>query len=184
MRLESKYVLTGGPGVGKTTTLRELERLGCQVVPESARMVIAEEQQKPDGALPWIRPLEFQQKVAERQLLLEERVRGSTAFLDRCLIDVIAFHRFYRIPMNPELPFIARQQGYRHAFVFEPLPTYVTDAQRREDPGAARAIHELIIQTYQELDYVLGITMTQVPVMTPEARARYILTKLERPEVD
>lgn len=178
--MPEKHVLTGGPGVGKTTTLLVLERMGCPVVPEAARMVIAEEQAKPDGCLPWTTRDAFQRKVMERQLILEERVRDGTAILDRGLIDIIAFHRYLDIPMHPELPVLARQQGYRCAFLLEPLPTYVTDAQRKEDPKTAAELHDMIAQTYRDFGYTLGINLFTVPVMTPDERARHILTMIER----
>jgi predicted ATPase len=37
------YVVTGGPGTGKTTVLRELERKGFPCVPEVARQLIQEQ---------------------------------------------------------------------------------------------------------------------------------------------
>jgi predicted ATPase len=167
-----KHVLTGGPGVGKTTVLLELEKLGHCIVPESARMVIAEEQQKLDGDLPWTKPYEFQCRVVDRQLELEQRVHGDgQAFLDRGLIDVLAFHRHYRIPMPPELPFEARKREYATIFFFDTLPSYRTDAQRKEKPEQARAIHDLIAQTYRELGYGL----VRVPVLEPKERAQYII---------
>ena len=36
------YVITGGPGSGKTTVLAELERQGFRCAPEVARQIIQE----------------------------------------------------------------------------------------------------------------------------------------------
>src|SRR5690554_1815606 len=47
------YVLTGGPGVGKTTLLEELERRNYEIVPEIARELIKEQQKTNGQALPW-----------------------------------------------------------------------------------------------------------------------------------
>lgn len=60
-----KYVLTGGPGTGKTTLLKELAKRGYQTVPEAARLVIQEEQRKEQGKgeqgiLPWTDLYKFQ----------------------------------------------------------------------------------------------------------------------------
>lgn len=47
------YVLTGGPGVGKTTLLEELERRNYEIVPEIARELIKEQQKTNGQVLPW-----------------------------------------------------------------------------------------------------------------------------------
>ncbi len=47
------YVISGGPGVGKTTLLTELNKSGSIVVPEIARQLIKEQQDKNGEALPW-----------------------------------------------------------------------------------------------------------------------------------
>ncbi len=38
------YIITGGPGVGKTTLLEELKNRNYQIVPEIARELIKEQQ--------------------------------------------------------------------------------------------------------------------------------------------
>jgi len=45
------FVFTGGPGVGKTTLIRHLQRLGEQVVAETHRAVIAEQDRHESGAI-------------------------------------------------------------------------------------------------------------------------------------
>ena len=43
MQIPNFYVITGGPGSGKTTVLAELMRLGHRCIPEDARAVIQEQ---------------------------------------------------------------------------------------------------------------------------------------------
>lgn len=47
------YVITGGPGVGKTTLLDALKNKGLVVVPEDARRIIKEQMQANGEGLPW-----------------------------------------------------------------------------------------------------------------------------------
>jgi predicted ATPase len=39
------FVISGGPGAGKTSVLAELEKLGFRYVPEAARQLIQEQTQ-------------------------------------------------------------------------------------------------------------------------------------------
>ena len=47
------YVITGGPGAGKTTVLRELEQQGLGCALEVARQMIQEQVRDGGTALPW-----------------------------------------------------------------------------------------------------------------------------------
>jgi predicted ATPase len=82
-----KYVITGGPGIGKTTIIELLAMKGYKIVPEAARMIIEEEKLVESDAVPWKNLQLFQEKVAARQLELESVVKGDVIFLDRGIID-------------------------------------------------------------------------------------------------
>ena len=47
------YVITGGPGTGKTSLIEELKTVGYQTVKEVARDIIKEQQLQGGNALPW-----------------------------------------------------------------------------------------------------------------------------------
>lgn len=46
------FVVTGGPGAGKTSLITELARGGFHTIPESGRVIIREEMQSGGDALP------------------------------------------------------------------------------------------------------------------------------------
>src|SRR5947209_3944943 len=50
---QNLFVVTGGPGSGKTTVLRELDRRGYKYSPEVARQIIQEQMKTGGNALPW-----------------------------------------------------------------------------------------------------------------------------------
>lgn len=52
-RQNNFYIITGGPGVGKTTVLNELGKSGYSVVPENARKIIQEQVATKGDGLPW-----------------------------------------------------------------------------------------------------------------------------------
>src|SRR3989344_6176416 len=87
-----KYILTGGPGTGKTTMIQEFKRRGYRTFPEVARQIIAEEQGKEKGILPWTDLGSFQELVVERQVAQEKDVStNKKIFLDRALPDNLAY---------------------------------------------------------------------------------------------
>ncbi|NIZ13767.1 AAA family ATPase [Phaeobacter sp. HF9A] len=47
------FVVTGGPGAGKTSLITELAGRGFHTIPESGRAIIREEIQSGGDALPW-----------------------------------------------------------------------------------------------------------------------------------
>ncbi len=52
-QINNFYVISGGPGVGKRTLLKELQKKGYTIVPEVARDLIKEQQRTRGEALPW-----------------------------------------------------------------------------------------------------------------------------------
>lgn len=171
-----KYVITGGPCSGKTTTIKELAGLGYQTTTEAARTVI--EQEQPNGILPWTNIFEFQKLVLRRQLELEERINGSTTFLDRGCLDGIAYCWQAKIQTPQELVEITRSQRYTAVFLLEQLPNYQTDGQRKEDSTVAKELHKLIEQVYKEFGYR---TIT-IPVLVPKERAQFVIKQLKEAE--
>lgn len=167
-----RHILTGGPGVGKTTLLNLLQQRGCAVFPEAARQIITEQQ--PSGILPWTNLPAFQKLTLERQLLLESLEHDTETthhFHDRGVIDGIAYCRTGNIPLPPDLHLSSLRSTYTTIFLLEPLQHYTTDEQRKEDPLLARTLHDAIHTAY--LDY--GYTPIHVPALPPPERADFIL---------
>lgn len=168
------YILTGGPCTGKTTVAGELARMGYDTVPESARDIIAEERDKERPVLPWTDLLGFQHKVFGRQMDLEARANGKPTILDRSVIDNLAYCELGGLGMQYDMLDYSLASlllgNYRKVFLLEPVP-YKQDAERREDPQEARAIHEAIGNIYKRL----RCDIVEVPIMeSAAARAEYI----------
>jgi predicted ATPase len=168
-----KYVITGGPGIGKTTVIEILASCGHKVVPEAARMIIEEEKIKGSEALPWLNLLRFQELVAERQLSLEKEHESEVTFHDRGIIDGHGYSILGRVK-TPEIVERFGKNRYEKVFILEPLPFYENDTSRWEDKDEGLKIHLAIIDAYNHFGY----KPIFVPVLPPEERVDFILKYL------
>ena len=62
------FVVTGGPGAGKTSLITELARRGFHTIPESGRTIIREEMASGGDALPWGNRTAYAEGMLERDL--------------------------------------------------------------------------------------------------------------------
>lgn len=171
--LPKKYVLTGGPGVGKSTLIELLKGKGHEVVPEAARMVIGEEQKKGSDMVPWDNLSKFQEAVAKRQLKNESAITSGVAFLDRGIVDGYAYAKLGNIEAPREVIQNGRNR-YEKVFLLKKLPTYERDSARIEDKEMQESIHDMIERSYREFGYEI----VHVPAVSPAERLEFILRSI------
>jgi predicted ATPase len=169
------YVLTGGPGSGKTTTIELIAAKGYKTTIEHARHYIQTQMQKGKTADEVRRNQEeFQMGVLDMQIEQERLLSPQeTVFLDRALPDALAYFHFLNLPVNKKLIEANKIFRYKRIFILDLLPL-IQDYARKEDERSQIKIHELIIKVYSELD----CPITYVPVLSPEERVQYILSSI------
>ena len=173
------FVLTGGPGSGKTTTLLELERRGVAHAPEVAREIIARQQAIGGSALPWDDRLAFTRQMLDRSIeSFRERTPCPKPMLaDRGAPDTLGYARL--IGLAEEREILQAVSRYRYAglvFAAPPWPEiYVTDAQRKQDFAEAERTFAVITGVYLELGY----NVVELPRASPAARADFILQRID-----
>jgi len=90
MKEAKLYVITGGPGVGKTTLLNTLKNKGFLVVPEDARRIIKGQMQINGEGLPWKNKTLYAELMFEASLNTYQRVvneiYAQTVFFDRGIL--------------------------------------------------------------------------------------------------
>lgn len=165
------YVITGSSSCGKTTLIEHLEKKGFPVAREAARDILKE------GNLhPLKDPILFQNELAKRQFLEEERVKNlkmEAAFLDRGICDHVVFcHHFGVTELPPELK---REPRYGAVFVLDALPFENDGIRIEKDINEALRIKDMIVKEYK----ARGIPCVSIPVMPVEARADMMLTWIQ-----
>jgi predicted ATPase len=169
------YVITGGPGSGKTTTLNYLNMLGYHTTIEHARHFI-DTQMITGKTVDDIRKnqKEFQEGILDMQILQEASLSTKElVFLDRALPDALAYYRFLNLSVDKKLEDALKNAAYKKVFILKSLPL-VNDYARREDEAAQKKIAELITEVYESLTF----PVIHVPVLAPEDRSNFILKHL------
>jgi len=175
----NKYVITGGASCGKTTLVDCLKDRGFNVLGEVAREVI-EEMRERDYDKAEEAPIR-QTMIFERQLEREAQLNVDVVFLDRGLLDNIAYsnHLMGKVPdYFAEAQFEGR---YDKIFALDMLP-FVDDGLRIESgPEEAMEIHEKVIQAYEQFGY----DIVRVPIFDGKdlsegvgKRADYVLDRI------
>jgi predicted ATPase len=171
--MTQRYILTGGPGSGKSSVLLELERRGEYIVREAAEDVIKLEQAR-GVERPWEKP-DFQRKILRLQIEREARIpRGiQRVFIDRGILDGLAYAKegtdTYR-----DIQRAATQ--YTRVFLIENLGRTEQTKVRREDQAAALEVEGRLYRIYEEAGYKI-IRVAAAPV---ETRADRILEYLQQ----
>ncbi|HWZ83771.1 MAG TPA: AAA family ATPase [Terriglobales bacterium] len=169
------FVLTGGPGSGKSTLVAALRDAGYAGSVEAGRGVIQEQVAIGGRALPW----DDRQLFAELMLSWDIRsyhlaeATSGLVFFDRGIPDVMGYLRLSGLPVPAHVQKAAETFRYhRRVFVAPPWEEiFATDTERKQDFAEAVRTYEALQLVYTECGYEL-IEIPRVPVAH---RVRFVL---------
>lgn len=171
-----RFVLTGGPGVGKSTIIAELSKRGYQTTPETFTLLHEQAEKKNTLDTFFDDPAQLRSDLMSEQRRLESSVTATKpAFFDRSTIDIVAFGDYFKVPMSQDLRNQA-SKNYDLIFFLDPLPEhfYENTAIRRETYKESAEIHNFLKDAYKQLGYK-KYQLIDVPYGTPAERTQFIL---------
>ncbi|MDR2038517.1 MAG: AAA family ATPase [Bacteroidales bacterium] len=172
------FVITGGPGVGKTTLLEALKEQGYKCVPEVAREIIREQMESDGDALPWKNKEWYATLMLERSvrsyLETEAGVAGNEpVFFDRGIPDTLCYAGMIGMKFPKKvMRDISKYIYCPEVFLLPPWEEiYHTDGERKQDWEEAVLTYKNMRETY--LNY--GYRILEVPKVNTEKRVEFVL---------
>lgn len=177
--MQTKIVITGGPGTGKSTVIDELSKRLFTCMPEISREVTLNAREKGIEQLFLTKPLLFSELLLEgriNQFVQAEQQNKELVFFDRGIPDVHAYMNY--ISIDYPKSYTIKSNLYRYDYVFLMPPweeIYISDNERYENFEQALAIHNHLERTYKKLNYPI----IEVPTGTVDERTNFILDFLK-----
>jgi predicted ATPase len=174
------FVLTGGPGSGKTTLIEALKARGYATTEEAGRGVIREEMRNNGSGLPWVDPALFAELMFDWELRSyrdAERQDGPVVF-DRGLPDTIGYLRLEGLDVPAWMEEEAWRLRYNKRALIAPpwREIFGNDEERRQTWSVAVRTYDIMVETYTELGYEL----VPLPRTTVEERVEFVLSEVSR----
>ncbi len=164
-----KYVITGGPCSGKTTTIDFLRKQDFFVFEEAARKILKIKFKGKHSKE--INRNIFQKEIFKLQEKQFNKSRDKKiVFFDRGFGDTLAYYLFSELEIPFDLLELAKNKRYNKIFFLEPLNFYEKDNIRQERKAEQKKINRLIIGVY----FKLGYEIIKVPFMNVKKRVEFI----------
>ena len=172
------FVMTGGPGSGKSTLIDALANRGISTMPEAGRAIIRDQVEIGGEALPWSDKRAFAELMLSWEMRSYRdalRLSGPVIF-DRGVPDVAGYLRLSNLPVPSHVARAAEVFRYhRRVFVAPPWPEIFTqDGERKQSFEEAKATCAAMIETYS----ALGYEMIPLPLASVEERVRFVLAAI------
>lgn len=177
--MNNRFVVTGGPGGGKTTILKALEGRGYGVVPEAARRIIKERlaaglSRRPES-------VSFGQEILSSDV---EKYRYAAScnhalFFDRGVLDALYMLNAAGALSSDEVEQYIQRFPYNNlVFLFPPWEEiYIKDSERDQSFEESVVVFEGIKKWYSQWGY----TTVEVPRDNINDRISFILQRINPP---
>ncbi|MGD9803956.1 MAG: AAA family ATPase [Hyphomicrobiaceae bacterium] len=172
------FVVTGGPGSGKTSLIDALAALGYRTMPEAGRAIIQDQIRIGGDALPWADRAAFAEHMLGWELRShrEGHAMPGPILLDRGIPDVIGYLELCGLSVPRHMRKAAELYRYNRQVFIAPFwpDIFAQDAERKQTAEEAAATGRVLADVYAELDYEL----IQLPRCSVSERADFVRAQL------
>jgi predicted ATPase len=173
MMINLRFVITGGPGAGKTTILKALAARGYPHASDSARAIIRERLASGLSPRP---PLErFGNEILHRDIARywETRATDHPVFFERGIVDALCMLDQQQAISLEEAEAYVRSFPYNKVALLMPPweAIYRTGAERDQTFAESVQVFESVRKWYARWDY----ETVEVPCMAIDQRVNFIL---------
>ncbi len=175
MTANLRFVFTGGPGAGKTTTLDALNALGFTTVADSARAIIRNRINA--GLTPRPSSKAFTEAILNDDInnYDDNTPSDKPVFFDRGVCDALGSLQKH-LPENAIQTYLEEYPYNKKVFIFPAWQAiYHTDAERDHTFAHAVTVTEQIKIMYP----TFGYSLIEVPPDTVENRISFILGQVD-----
>lgn len=172
MEKKNCYIITGGPGAGKTALLSVLKEK-YQCIDEVARDIIKKQVALGGVALPWANTQLYRDIMLERSIdTFQQSANENITFFDRGIPDVLA----YTLLIGENISFVLDEAAIKNrynkiVFILPPWKEiYCNDAERKQDFDEAIKTYEVLCKVYEQYDYQL----IHVPTLSIKERMSFV----------
>lgn len=171
------YVISGGPGFGKSSLINALKKKGFYCGEDVAREFIKEQIRIGGKTLPWNNRLEFSKIILKKRVKqYKDAPNGKICFFDRGILDLIGYIVKEGLKVPTEFYKVVEKYKYQEVTFFTPpwQKIFNKKSKRRESFNDAVAIHNSIKKVYKRLGY----KTINLPKTSADKRAVFILSKI------
>lgn len=172
------FVITGGPGSGKTSLIEALAADGIAHAEEAGRAIIRDQVAIGGTALPWADRRKFAELMLSWELRSHRMAqqRQGLVIFDRGVPDVAGYLQLIGEPVPEHVDRAARQFRY-NALVFIAPPwreIFRQDEERKQTWEEAVRTCEAMAEIYT----AYGYTLIPLPMVPVAERARFVAEKM------
>ena len=168
------FVVTGGPGSGKSSLIDKLASHGFRTKLEAGRAIIKDQVRIGGAALPWADKALFAELMLcwELRSYMEASADASVTILDRGIPDVVGYLTLYGIPVPEYLERAAALHPYNRTVFLAPYwdQIFTNDDERKQGVDEAKATGDMMYETYTRLGYEI----VELPLIDIDARADFV----------
>lgn len=155
--MDNYYIISGGPGAGKTTLIAALASAGFATASESGRAILTH-QQAIDGPAQHTRDAALYAEIMlQRDMESHGALRGAAgpAFFDRGVPELVGYLEMMGHSVPPHFKRAAARYRYNDTvFLAPPWPEiYAHDELRKQSPDEAQRSYDVAAAIYPRFGY-------------------------------